>query len=45
MLVIQPNVITPDRKAGVQTGECVVITDDGCQSLHGAPTGLLHVGG
>ena len=45
MLVIQPNVITPDRKAGVQTGECVVITDDGCQSLHAAPGGLLHVGG
>ncbi len=44
MLVIQPNVITSDRKAGVQTGECVVITDDGCQSLHDAPSGLLHVG-
>ena len=45
MLVIQPNVITPDRKAGVQTGECVVITDDGCRSIHDAPSGLLHVGG
>ena len=45
MLVIQPNVITPDRKAGVQTGECVVITEDGCQSIHDAPSGLLHVGG
>ena len=44
MLVIQPNVITPDRKAGVQTGECVVITEDGCQSLHEAPSGLLRVG-
>ena len=44
MLVIQPNVITPDRKAGVQTGECVVITEDGCQSLHDAPSGLLCVG-
>jgi Xaa-Pro aminopeptidase len=43
MLVIQPNVITPDRKAGVQTGECVVITDDGCRSLHDAPGGLLRV--
>ena len=44
MLVIQPNVITPDRKAGVQTGECVVITEAGCQSLHEAPSGLLRVG-
>ncbi len=45
MLVIQPNVITPDRKAGVQTGECVVITETGCESIHAAPAGLLHVGG
>ncbi len=44
MLVIQPNVITKDRKAGVQTGECVVITDDGCRSIHDAPDGFLRVG-
>lgn len=29
MLVIQPNVITTDRIAGVQTGECVVVTGNG----------------
>ncbi len=26
MMVIQPNVITRDQRAGVQTGELVVIT-------------------
>lgn len=40
-MVIQPNVITPDQKAGVQTGELVVITDDGAQSLHTAPRGVV----
>ena len=28
-LVIQPNVITTDEKAGVQTGHLVVVTGDG----------------
>ena len=43
MLVIQPNVITPDQKAGVQTGELVVITDKGAESLHTAPRGAIHL--
>jgi len=42
-LVIQPNVITRDRRAGVQTGECVVITADGAAPLHTAPRGFLRV--
>jgi Xaa-Pro aminopeptidase len=45
MLVIQPNVITPDFKAGVQTGECIAITERGAESLHTAPRGPFRVGG
>ena len=33
-VVIQPNVVTPDRKAGVQTGEMVLITDSGLERMH-----------
>ena len=44
MLVVQPNVITKDEKAGVQTGECVVITENGAESIHTAPRGPFRVG-
>ena len=44
MLVIQPNVITLDEKAGVQTGECVAITENGGESIHTAPRGPFRVG-
>jgi Xaa-Pro dipeptidase len=40
-VVIQPNVVTPDGKAGVQTGEMVLITDDGIERLHTIPRGFL----
>ena len=43
-LVVQPNVITPDQKAGVQTGHLIVVTEDGYESLHHAPRGLLRIG-
>ncbi|NKB21551.1 MAG: M24 family metallopeptidase [Alphaproteobacteria bacterium] len=43
MMVIQPNVITTDKTAGVQTGECVVVTEQGGVSLHRAPRGFLRV--
>jgi Xaa-Pro dipeptidase len=43
-LVVQPNVITRDRTAGVQTGEMVRVTKTGCESLHTAPRGLLRSG-
>ena len=43
-VVIQPNVVTRDHKAGVQTGELVVITGDGIESLHAFPRGFLRVG-
>lgn len=39
-LVIQPNVVTPDGRAGVQTGELVVLTEDGVEFPHGYPGGL-----
>lgn len=43
MMVVQPNVITPDATAGFQTGECVVVTDQGAVSIHRAPRGFLGV--
>jgi Xaa-Pro aminopeptidase len=36
-VVVQPNVITPDQRAGVQVGELVLITDRGFERLHKAP--------
>jgi Xaa-Pro dipeptidase len=42
-VVIQPNVVTRDHKAGVQTGELVVITKDGIESLHAFPRGFQRV--
>jgi Xaa-Pro aminopeptidase len=42
-VVIQPNVVTLDRKAGVQTGELVVITPRGIESLHKFPRGFARV--
>jgi Xaa-Pro aminopeptidase len=44
-LVIQPNVITPDEKAGVQTGHLVVVTSDGHRPLHDVPRGLVRIAG
>ena len=42
-LVIQPNVITTDEKAGVQTGHLVVVSGDGHRPLHDVPRGLENV--
>jgi Xaa-Pro dipeptidase len=39
-LVVQPNVITRDERAGVQTGELCVVTDEGLVSLHSHPMRL-----
>jgi Xaa-Pro dipeptidase len=38
-LVVQPNVVIPGTSVGVQTGELVVVTDDGARSLHRVPRG------
>jgi Xaa-Pro aminopeptidase len=43
-IVIQPNVVTPDESAGVQTGELVAVTADGAQRLHDYERGLLRIG-
>ena len=45
MLVVQPNVVTTDHRAGVQTGECLVVSPTGPRRLHRAPRGLYRVGG
>ena len=42
-VVIQPNVVTRDHKAGVQTGEMVLITATGIERLHAFPRGFLLV--
>jgi hypothetical protein len=39
-VVIQPNVVTRDGKAGVQTGEMVLITDTGIERMHAMPRGF-----
>ena len=39
-VVIQPNVVTRDVKAGVQTGEMVLITDTGIERLHSLARGF-----
>jgi Xaa-Pro dipeptidase len=43
-LVVQPNVVTRDRRAGVQTGELLVITENGPQRIHEFPPGLHRAG-
>src|ERR1700722_10129637 len=42
-VVIQPNVVTFDGRAGVQTGELGLITETGFESLHGIPRGFVRV--
>jgi Xaa-Pro dipeptidase len=43
-MVVQPNVITRDEKAGVQFGELVRVTGSGCESLHRMPHALFTAG-
>jgi len=43
VVVIQPNVVTPDGKAGVQTGEMVLITATGIERFHAIPRGFVRV--
>jgi Xaa-Pro dipeptidase len=43
-VVVQPNVVTPDETAGVQTGELLLVTDDGVERLHAVARGMHAVG-
>jgi Xaa-Pro aminopeptidase len=42
-IVVQPNVVTRDGRAGVQTGELVLVTASGFERLHAAPRGFARV--
>jgi len=44
-VVVQPNVVTRDHKAGVQVGELVRVTKTGFEKLHSAPRGFFRTGG
>ena len=44
VIVVQPNVITHDEKAGVQLGEMLRITEVGFERFHSAPWGFLRMG-
>jgi Xaa-Pro dipeptidase len=43
IVVIQPNVVTRDGKAGVQTGEMVLITEAGIEPFHTVPRGFARL--
>jgi Xaa-Pro dipeptidase len=42
-VVVQPNVVTLDEGAGVQTGELVRVTRDGAERLHDCERGLIRL--
>jgi Xaa-Pro dipeptidase len=44
-VVVQPNVVTPDERAGVQTGELLLVTERGAERLHAVERGLQPGGG
>lgn len=43
-VVVQPNVITRDQKAGVQMGEMVRVTAEGFERMHRSPWGFRRLG-
>ncbi len=44
LVVVQPNVVTRDHKAGVQTGEMVLITETGVERMHQLEQGFGRAG-
>lgn len=40
LVVVQPNVVSRDGKAGVQTGEMLLITETGVERMHDLPRGF-----
>jgi Xaa-Pro aminopeptidase len=45
VIVIQPNLITQDEKMGLQFGETLVVTKQGCESLNAYPRKWVTCGG
>jgi Xaa-Pro aminopeptidase len=43
LVVVQPNVVTLDGKAGVQSGEMVLITETGIERMHQLPRGFIRL--
>jgi Xaa-Pro aminopeptidase len=43
MVVVQPNVVAADHSVGVQTGELLLVTEDGHDSLHRFPRGIVAI--
>jgi Xaa-Pro aminopeptidase len=43
-VVVQPNVVTKDHKAGVQVGELIRVTRTGFEKLHNTPRGFFRKG-
>jgi Xaa-Pro aminopeptidase len=43
VVVVQPNVVTRDGKAGVQTGEMILITETGVERMHAFPRGFIRI--
>jgi Xaa-Pro dipeptidase len=44
-VVVQPNVVTRDETAGVQTGELLLVTEKGSERLHAVPGGMRAAAG
>lgn len=44
LVVLQPNVVTEDRRAGVQVGEMVRVTTSGVERLHRLPLEFIRCG-
>ena len=44
MVVVQPNVVTLGETAGVQTGELMLVAEDGAEPMHDFERGLLAAG-
>jgi Xaa-Pro aminopeptidase len=41
VIVVQPNVVTPDHRMGVQVGDMLRVTETGVESFHSAPREIL----
>ncbi len=44
VIVVQPNVVTPDHRMGVQVGDMIRVTATGVESFHSVPREILRCG-